>query len=1136
MKFKFYKILSACCVIFWSCGLFGQSSFKNKSVLANGQVYKYSIPRSGVYKINKALLDKSGIPANTDPNKIRVFAFPGGHLEEEIKANEIINDLYEIPVELTGGDDGRFDANDEIYFYCEGPDVWRFDHTSKRWNFTKNIYSTKSFIFIAIDQENSKRIKDYIPATSSVAIMDRFELKQSYEEDKLNLLTLTINTQGSGQQWFGENLKGLDGKPISGLDLSKFIPGEEIQIDALFATRSSNSGTVELSIGSEKLIRNTNGVFLNSIETNFASLAGFDTKIKPSSLSAGVSASYKTSGNSGDAWVDFIRLYGYSKAVYSGEQLFVSDPNLLDKSAKITFQTGNFDVKAYKLNSFDNYELVNFSNKELVIAPDKNISEFILFHRSAVPIPDFEKKIANQNLHAHNGAQWIIIYPDTLKEQANQLAKHRSMFMSATSVSLENILDEFGGGKKDPSAIRNYCKMISERNKDFKYLLLFGDATYDSRNIQNENSNHLHIPVYQTTNSLHPVFSFPSDDYYGLLSNGEGGDLIGSIEVAVGRLPVKNINEAKSVVRKIIEYDTNPDRFGPWRNNVVLSADDEDGNLHVVQADRLAQVIESNTPEFLVKKKYLDASNQISTPAGQRYPNINLEINNDMNSGTLIFCYLGHGGPNGLAEERVVQVADIQSWKNIPNLPVMVTATCTFTGYDNPKNVSAGEYAILNDQGGAIALYSTVRAVYASENERITNSVFNFLLPQDKSKSSTFGDILINAKNFQRFDTISANTRKFALFGDPGQIIAVPGYKINVDSINNIKSESFKDTITAFQKVILTGSVTDSKNKIRDTFNGKIYITLFDKASNLKTLANDPQNSYKIDFEQYRNIVFRGQASVHKGKWNISFVVPSDINYTVGDGKILLYAHSASEDASGAYDNVKIGGEPKSAFRDDIPPTMNLYINDTKFKNGGITNNKPILIIQLKDDTGIKVTGNSIGHDLSAQLTGPLSRNFILNEFYSGNLNDPSSGTVRYLLPTLAPGKYTIKVKAWDLGNNSVTQIIEFEVRDSDMDGDLTSYAYPNPFTNYTRIHFEHDFNNEDVELYLRIFDVSGREVHQQKISKIATGSAEEFILSEENGTNNQALTSGIYFYKINIKSKTLNKERESGYRKLLKF
>jgi hypothetical protein len=1116
--------------------LSGQNSFKNKSVLAEGQIFKFSIPKSGVYKITKNLLDKSGIPANTDPDKIRIFAFPGGHIDEQIKENEFINDLYELPVEISGGEDGRFDANDEIYFYCEGPDIYRFDNAAKKWNFIKNIYSTKSYIYVVIDQQNSKKIKEYVPGVQTSLVSDRFELRQSFEEDKLNLLTLTINTQGSGQQWFGDNLKGLEGKPINALDLNKFIAGEEISVEAIFAARSANSGTIDLNIGSEKLTRNTNGVFLNSIETSFASIAGFETRIKPASLSAGVSVSYKTSGNSGDAWVDYIRLTGYSRAVYNGEQVFVSDRALTGKSARILFQTGNYDVKAYKLNNFNNYESVNFTNKELTISSENTLSEFILFHRAAVPVPDFEKKLPNQNLHSHNGARWLIIYPDTLKEQANILAKHRNQYMSTSAVSLEQVLEEFGGGRKDPTAIRNFCRMIFERNKDFKYLLLLGDATYDARNIQNENGSHLHIPVYQTANSLHPVFSFPSDDYYGLLTGGEGGDLIGSIEVAVGRLPVKNYNEAKSMIKKIIEYDTNPDRFGPWRNNVVISADDEDGNLHVIQADRLAKTIEKNTPEFLVRKKYMDASTQISTPAGQRYPNINLEINNEMNTGTLVFCYLGHGGPNGLAEERVVQVTDIQSWKNIPKLPVMVTATCTFTGYDNPKNVSAGEYAILNDQGGAIALYSTVRAVYASENERITNSVFNFLLPEDKTKSLTFGDILISAKNFQRFDTISANTRKFALFGDPGQIIAVPGYKIYVDSINGIKSESFSDTITAFQKINLSGFVSDHNNNSLQNFNGKIYITVYDKTVNLKTLANDPQNSYKFEFDQFRNIVFRGQASVNNGRWNISFIVPSDINYSIGKGKILLYAHSSEEDASGVFDNITIGGEPKSAFRDDNPPQMNLFINDTNFKNGGITNNKPVLIVHLKDDTGIKVTGNSIGHDLTAQLSGPLNRNIILNDFYTGNLNDPSSGTVRYLLPQLPAGRYSLRVKAWDLGNNSVTQTIEFEIKDENLEIELPAYAYPNPFTNATRIHFEHDFNGQEVELHLSVYDVSGREVHNEMIKKTTTGSAEEFVLGAGTDPKKQGLISGIYFYKIKIKSVTLNKERESGYRKLLKF
>ncbi len=1130
-----FRIIGYCLFYFFVNGS-SQTSFSNNSILKDGQLFKFSVTESGVYKITGSLLQKAGLTLNVNPQNIKVFTFPGGPLEETIIPDQILNDLYEVPVEVIGGADGRFDQNDEIFFYVEGASLWKFHAVENSWEYNKNVYDNKSYIYIKIDQTPSKKINStntsFQPEISSTV----YELKQSFEEDKINLLTLTINTQGSGQQWFGDNFKAVENRPFSAIDLTKYISNENINVQALFATRSPSSSTVDFFVGAERIRRNTSGVFLNSIETNFASLANFDIDVKPQSAKEGIKVSFSSSSSNADAWIDYIRTIGYSPALYAGDQLFVSDRKMIGKSGKISFQTGNFDVNAWKIKAFNQYETVPFFNKELFIQKSDSLSEYILFHRAGVKTPEFESKVNNQNLHGSNGGQWVVIHPDSLTQQAIKLSNLRKNQFEVQNFSLEQILDEFGGGRKDPTAIRNFCKMLHERKNNFKYLLLLGDATYDARNIQNENKDHFHIPVYQTKASLHPVLAFPSDDYYGLLSKGEGGDLIGSIEVAVGRIPVRNKNEADGVINKIIEFETNIKRFGEWRSNVVISADDEDGNLHIIQADRLAEKIEASTPEFLVKKKFLDAFKQLSTPAGQRYPDVNFDINSEINQGALVFCYLGHGGPSGLAEERVVQVADIQSWQNIPKLPILVTATCTFTSYDSPKNVSAGEFALINPKGGAIALFSTVRAVYASENERITNSVFNFLLPQNREVPKTLGDVLISAKNFQRFDTISANTRKFGLFGDPGQQVSTPQYKINLDSINGINTNQFKDTITAFEKIILKGSVVDKNNSIQKSFNGKLNLTIFDKPSLQKTVINDPENSYTHEFEQFRNIIFKGQASIENGVWKLEIIIPSDINYAIGKGKVQFYGHNEKFDASGSFSDLFIGGEPKSAFRDDTPPLMSLFINDQKFKSGGITNNKPTIIVNLKDDTGIKVTGTSIGHDLTLKLIGIENKSYILNEFYVGNLNDPSSGTARFTLPQLKPGKYQAIVKAWDLGNNSVEKSIEFVVVDSDSELQIKTFNYPNPFNSQTKIFFEHDFNNQEVEIETIIYDYQGKLVKKIYDKRFTESSSEEVIVwdgADDNGIN---LPKGMYLYKIKINSTTLSQKRESEYRNILKL
>ncbi|HMP30705.1 MAG TPA: hypothetical protein PKD85_13955, partial [Saprospiraceae bacterium] len=308
-----------------------QSSFKSSSILAEGQVFKFSISESGVYKLTKSVLDRAGVPTNVNPLNIKVYTFPGGHLEERIIPTSIVNDLYEIPVEVIGGSDGRFDANDEIYFYAEGPSVWRYDSIAQTWSFNNNIYDTKAYIYVKVDQTPSKKIIESPGNITPEITSNRYELKQNFEVDKLNILTLNINTQGSGQQWFGDNFKALENQAIPSIDLTKYLPNENITVQALFATRSATSSTVELSIGSERFSRNTSGVFLNSIETNFASLASFDLQTRPTTLSQGIRIALRNTSSTADAWVDYVRTIGYTQSNYNGEQLFVSDRSLINK-------------------------------------------------------------------------------------------------------------------------------------------------------------------------------------------------------------------------------------------------------------------------------------------------------------------------------------------------------------------------------------------------------------------------------------------------------------------------------------------------------------------------------------------------------------------------------------------------------------------------------------------------------------------------------------------------------------------------------------------------------------------------------------------------------------------------------------
>ena len=142
-----------------------------------------------------------------------------------------------------------------------------------------------------------------------------------------------------------------------------------------------------------------------------------------------------------------------------------------------------------------------------------------------------------------------------------------------------------------------------------KYLLLFGEGSYENKTLPPHNPNF--VPTYQSQNSTVIVSSFTSDDFYGLLENGDG-EADGTEDIGIGRFPVSDTIQAGIMVSKVARY-LGESSTGDWRNMICISADDEDGNIHMINAEGLSSILDSDWPSFNVDKIYLDAFRQITS-------------------------------------------------------------------------------------------------------------------------------------------------------------------------------------------------------------------------------------------------------------------------------------------------------------------------------------------------------------------------------------------------------------------------------------------------------------------------------------------------------------------------------------------
>ncbi|MCC7050153.1 MAG: type IX secretion system sortase PorU, partial [Bacteroidia bacterium] len=772
-----------------------------------------------------------------------------------------------------------------------------------------------------------------------------------------------------------------------------------------------------------------------------------------------------------------------------------------------------------------------------------SIREFISFHKNTGFLkPVFSKKIINQNLHALPQADYLIVTHPKFLQQANELAAlHKEVdSLSINVVTTEQVYNEFSSGMCDATAIKDFVKMFYDRatspNELPKYLLLYGDGSYDNKNGAPSNTNF--IPTYQSENSLKPTESYVSEDYFGLLDDSEGDAITDVLDIGIGRLPVKNVSEAQGVLNKLKTYlkptssqnavNTGPsccaesssinNGLGDWRNTICFIADDQDGAVHASQADAIATLVDTNFKVINLEKIYIDAYKQEVSAGGQRYPDVNDAINRRMERGALIINYTGHGGETGWAEERILDVPMIQSWTNVNTLPLFVTATCEFSRFDDPGRTSAGEMVLLNDKGGGIGLLTTTRLVYSNPNYVLNVNFFNHVFDTlSNGKMARLGDIIRLTK---KSSAASVNNRNFTLLGDPAIRLAYPRNKVYTNAINHIAITNFTDTVKGLSKVTVTGYVGDNNGVKKSDFNGVLFPTVFDKKAIYSTLSNDgPAISPRMDFKLQKNVVYRGRVSVVNGDFEFSFIVPKDIAYNIDYGKISYYAENGKTDANGFEKRFLIGGFNDKAPPDNTGPNIGLFMNDEKFISGGLTNTTPSIFAKLFDENGINTVGNGIGHDLTAVLDANTEKTIVLNDYYQAETNSYQKGNVRYKLNNLSEGKHTVKFKAWDVYNNSNETTIDFIVAKDEKLALSHVLNYPNPFTTHTQFFFEHNKPCSYLAITIQVFTVSGKLIKTIETNMFNNSYRSEGI--EWNGRDDfgDKLARGVYIYKINVRA-----------------
>jgi len=1107
----------------------------SQSNLSTGEIYKLSIPESGIYRINSAFInenfDINGV--SIDPKKIQIFCGGGGILPR-LNSESTINDPLEIPLIVTGENDGNFDTGDAIYFYAPGPEIYDLD--GSRPEIKKNIYSENNFVYIKFNEELGKRISNQNSTDSSNSARQTTDRIHRHELEKTNLLGANVSTQGTGQQWFGEAFANDWNQDFSQYFTSvNPIPGSISKFSSFFVGRSNSQTRVQYEIEGDLYSVNISQSNIGNVESIYARKATLQENIDLGS-SPSINIIYNFSETTDKAWLDYIQIIAEEQIKYENNELLLDLESINANVAGFSLDDLG-ELQLWNVTDFTDVKNCNLENNDFFYNTNGTVNSFRIFDLTgSFPVPGFISKTENQNLKSLSNLEYVIVYHNDFIDAAISLMDHRSNVdpINTQIVDISLIFNEFSGGRSEPTAIRDFARVLQQTNPNFKYICLLGDASYDYRGIVPDIPKTNFVPTYETKESLSPIYGFPYDDFFALLSPNEGDDFVGGLDLNVGRLPAKTAEEANNMVNKIIHYDLSENQYNDWKMNILFSADDEDGNRHIDDADDIALMVYDSSALFNQFKIYFDAFLQESTPGGERYPAAKAKINEAISKGVLVYNYLGHGGPSGLAQERVLLKDDVRTWQNLDKLPIIITATCSFTGYDDPAIVSAGEEAILNPNGGAVALFTTTRSVFAQDNARLTESVYENIFEKIDGDYQRIGDIMRKGKN-TGVDSVDNNSRKFSLIGDPAMRLNAPQHNVVLDEINNnAVTENSRDTLSALEQVNVKGHLSNDAGQELSSFNGKVFVTLYDKPVEVKTLVNNEESREKI-FNIQNNILFKGSATVTNGRFDIDFLLPKEINFNFGFGKISMYAtDGTSMDAGGYYKNIIIGGSNDSNITDTDGPEMDIYMNDQTFVSGGITALSPTLLVNLKDEFGINISSTSIGHDITAVIDDDESKVIKLNDWYKSETDNFSAGVVNYPLGQIEPGLHKIRIKAWDLCNNSTEKELEFRVVDKDYTTLEHVLNYPNPFTTSTNFSFEHQFAGALLDINVSIFTLSGKLVKSISSTQMAEGYRTDDIHWDGNDDFGSKLAKGVYLYKVKVQDQASELEMESDFKKLL--
>ena len=1090
----------------------GIHTYTSQSVLSEGHWVKIRVSESGVCRMGFNELRSAGI----EPTQVRVFGY-GGAMKNQDFSKRNIDDLPQVPV---------YAGEDYILFRVQGPVSWEYN--GSRFVHTRNTYSDYGYYFLTDDAGTLLSPTEGTAVSGTATTVTTYMHYQVHDYDSINLIDRT-GVSGGGRTFYGEQFAGNQQRTFTFETPNAVAGGTNnvyMQIAANASTQSYfvasvNGGTSKSSSHKPIPDHYTFGIPASISVTGTVTADRQQVQLKLQNSSA-----------SAMGWLDYIEITTPGNLVMTGSWMDIRTDKNYKSATPVEFRLSNArsGIQIWDITRLDaisrvpatlNGDVLSWKGTQAdgiheYVAVDVNGTQWV--HA------DIVGEVSNQNLHRLSNIDYVIICPDGYQAAATDLAQAHQAKEGITwaVVTDQEVYNEFSSGTPDATAYRWLMKMLYDRANGGsiakpRWLLLMGHGTFDNRKLLPNSGLNL-LLTYQAKDSENEVNAYATDDYFGFLDDKEGvNDTQGRMDIGVGRLPVYSVEEARTTVDKLIRYIRN-EETGKWKNQLVYLADDGEDGMHTETAEKSAELVRKKNPDFVVHKIFLDAYPQEVNASGESYPLAKNRVLNLLKNGALFFDYSGHGGYNAITNESILNLKDIESMTN-RHQAFWLFVTCNFAQCDAGKRCAA-EATVLNPNGGAIGILSATRTVYASQNTSLNRAVCDTLFGHADvfHYEMTLGEAIAIGKNSLGSDM---NKMAYVLLGDPA-------LRLNYPTDYHVETTTQVDTLNALSVQHIEGRIIDEDHNTVNDFDGKVDITIFDKMQSIPTRDNDNAGGDPrvIAYNDYPSVLFSGATEVKEGLFNYTFMVPKDIRYNYGTGRIVYYAVTADSletlEAVGHFEDFVIGGSGKSVIVDTVGPTMRIYLNTIAFKDGDKTYSTPRFFADLYDEHGINTAGAGIGHDLMLVIDEDPKMSYSLNEYFTAQNNSYQSGQVSYLMEALPDGPHSLSFRAWDLLNNSTTQRLNFVV-EAGLDPSIYSVTtYPNPVgtQGILNLVIQYDQPDELLQTEIYLYTPGGQMVyshHQNNPDGVRIP------------LNELGLQPGVYFYHVKIKSATSRYSATSG-------